>query len=110
MEILQALAIGIMFGIGIFQILRRNVIRAAMGMMILTNAVNLFLLSTGAYNGMVAAYTNLAGLKADALPQAVVLTAIVISLAGFSFVLALLYVLSVRLGTADADEINRLKH
>jgi multicomponent Na+:H+ antiporter subunit C len=56
------------------------------------------------------AYANLAGRKSDALPQALVLTAIVISLAGFSFVLSLLYVLSVRLGTADADDIDQLKH
>lgn len=110
MDLLQALAIGAMFGIGIFQILRRNVIRAAIGMLILSNAVNLFLLSTGAYDGVVDAYANLAGQKSDALPQALVLTAIVISLAGFSFVLSLLYVLSVRLGTADADDIDQLKH
>jgi multicomponent Na+:H+ antiporter subunit C len=109
-DLLQALAIGAMFGIGIFQILRRNVIRAAIGMLILSNAVNLFLLSTGAYDGVVDAYANLAGQKSDALPQALVLTAIVISLAGFSFVLSLLYVLSVRLGTADADDIDQLKH
>jgi multisubunit Na+/H+ antiporter MnhC subunit len=72
--------------------------------------VNLFLLSTGAYQGAVAAYANVTGQRSDALPQALVLTAIVISMAGFSLVLALLYVLSTRYHTADADEITELRY
>jgi multicomponent Na+:H+ antiporter subunit C len=110
MELLTAIAIGISFGLAIFQLLRRNVIRSAIGIVILTNAINLFLLSAGAYNGKVAPYTNLVGQRADALPQALVLTAIVISVGGLAFVLEMLYVLSVRYHTADSDEINRLKY
>ncbi len=110
MELLKALAIGAMFGIGVFQMLRRNVIRSTIGLIIIANAVNLFLLSTGAYQGAVAAYTTVTGQRSDALPQALVLTAIVISMAGFSLVLALLYVLSTRYHTADADEFAELRH
>jgi multicomponent Na+:H+ antiporter subunit C len=110
MDFLTALAIGISFGIGIFQLLRRNVIRSAIGIVIISNAVNLFLLSAGAYQGEVAAYTNLAGQRADALPQALVLTAIVISVGGFAFVLEMLYVLSIRYHTSDSDEINHLQY
>jgi multicomponent Na+:H+ antiporter subunit C len=110
MVVLTALAIGAMFAIGLFQILRRNVIRAAIGLIVIANAVNLFLLSTGAYRGEAAAYANAAGQRSDALPQALVLTAIVISMAGFSLVLALLSVISNRYGTADADEIAELKN
>jgi len=110
MDLLKALAIGAMFGIGVFQILRRNVIRSAIGLIILSNAVNLFLLATRAYQGAVAAYANVTGQRSDALPQALVLTAIVISMAGFSLVLALLYVLSIRYRTADSDEISELRN
>jgi multicomponent Na+:H+ antiporter subunit C len=110
MEFLTALAIGISFGIGIFQLLRRNVIRSAIGIVIISNAINLFLLSAGAYQGEVAAYTNLIGQRSDALPQALVLTAIVISVGGFSFVREMLYVLSIRYHTSDSDEINHLQH
>jgi len=110
MDLLKALAIGAMFGIGVFQILRRNVIRSAIGLIILSNAVNLFLLATGAYQGAVAAYANVTGQRSDALPQALVLTAIVISMAGFSLVLALLYVISIRYRTADSDEISELRN
>ncbi len=110
MDLLKAIVIGAMFGIGVFQLLRRNVIRSAIGLIILSNAVNLFLLATGAYQGAVAAYANVTGQRSDALPQALVLTAIVISMAGFSLVLALLYVLSIRYRTADSDEISELRN
>ena len=110
MDLLKAMAIGAMFGVGIFQMLRRNVIRSTIGLIIISNAVNLFLLSTGAYQGAVAAYANVTGQRSDALPQALVLTAIVISMAGFSLVLALLYVLSTRYRTADSDEIAELRN
>lgn len=110
MELLTALAIGMTFGIGIFQLLRRNVIRSAIGIVIISNAINLFLLSSGAYHGEVPAYTNVVGQRSDALPQALVLTAIVISVGGFALVLEMLFILSIRYKTSDSDEINRLKH
>ena len=110
MEILTALTVGLLFAVGIFQILRRNIIRSAIGLVILANAVNLFLLSTGAYDGVAAAYTTTTGQRSDALPQALVLTAIVISMGGFAFVLSLLYVISTRYKTSDGDEVKGLKN
>lgn len=96
--------------IGIFQLLRRNVIRSAIGLMILANGVNLFLLTTGAYEGIDPAYTTEAGVRSDALPQALILTAIVISMGGTAFVLSMLYIISARYKTADMDEVDNLKH
>lgn len=113
MNILTSLAVGILFAAGIYQILRRNVIRAAIGLILISNAVNLFLFSVGAYNGTAAAYTTYsdAGVAiSDPLPQALVLTAIVISMGGFAFVLSLLYVISTRYKTSDSDEVKGLKN
>ena len=110
MELLTALAVGALFGVAIFQILRRNVIRSAIGIILLGNAINLFLLSTGAYDGVVAAYTDAVGQRSDALPQALVLTAIVISMGGLAFVLAMLYIVSARYKTSDLDEITGLRN
>jgi len=110
LELLTAFAIGSLCGIGIFQMLRRNVIRSAIGLIILSNAINLFLLSTGAYQGIAPAYVDIpADLRSDALPQALVLTAIVISMGGIAFVLSILYVISSRYKTSDLDEIQGLK-
>ena len=110
MEIMTAFAIGLTFAVGIFQILRRNVIRAAIGLMCLTNAVNLFLLSSGAYSGTKAPYVGFtAANHSDALPQALILTAVVISLGVTSFVLAMLYVIARRYDSCDSDEIKGLR-
>ncbi len=110
MNLLLALAIGGLFGVGVFQLLRRQVVRSAIGLVILSNAMNLFLLATGAYEGAVAAYATLRGVHSDALPQALILTAIVISMGGFSFVLALLRVLTARHASGDMDRFTDLKH
>jgi multicomponent Na+:H+ antiporter subunit C len=110
MELLTALAIGAMFGIGIFQLLRRNVIRSAIGLILISNAINLFLLTAGAYHGVVAAYASSVGQRSDALPQVLILTAIVISMGGFAVVLAMVYIISARYGTSDLDEVKGLRH
>ena len=109
MELLTALAIGVLFAIGVFQMLRRNIIRSVIGLIILANAVNLFLLATGAVAGVAPAYSDLTGARSDALPQALVLTAIVISMGGTAFVLAMLYIVSSRYQTSDMDEVSGLK-
>lgn len=110
MDFLTALAIGLLFAAGVFQILRRNLIRAAMGLVLVANAVNLFLFTAGAYDGAAAAYTTAVETSSDPLPQALVLTAIVISMGGFAFVLSLLYAISTRYRTSDSDQVKGLKH
>lgn len=110
MEIITSLTIGALFGIAVFQMLSRSIIRSVIGLVMLANAVNLFLLSTGAYNGLEPAYTNVLGVRSDALPQALILTAIVISMGGTAFVLAMLYIVSARYKTSDVEEINGLKN
>jgi multicomponent Na+:H+ antiporter subunit C len=110
MEILTALTVGLLFALGIFQMLRRNVIRSLIGLMILAHAINLFLLSTGAYDGISAAYTTDSGVHSDALPQALILTAIVISMGGTSFILSMLYIISARYKTANVDDLDGLKN
>lgn len=112
MELFTAIAIGSLFGIGVFQMLRRNVIRSAIGLIILSNAINLFLLSAGAYDGTAPAYSTIdpQAVPSDPLPQAFVLTAIVISMGGLAFVLALMTIISSRYQTSDVDEVSGLKY
>lgn len=109
-NLLTAVAIGVLFAVGVFQLLRRNVIRSAMGLIILSNAINLYLFTSGAYQGTVAAYAGSSGQISDPLPQAMVLTAIIISMGGFAFILGMLYIVSVRYKTSDSDQIQGLKH
>ncbi len=110
LNLFTAFAIGLMFAIGIFQLMRRNVIRVAIGLIILTNAVNMFLLTTGAYDGLAVAYAGGAGQISDPLPQALVLTAIVIGVGFFAFSLSLLYVIGFRYKTSDSDRVEGLRY
>lgn len=110
MNLLASVVIGALFGVGLYQLLRRNIVRSAIGLVIVSNAINLFLLSAGAYNGLVVPYTTVEGQRPDALPQALVLTAIVIAMGGFTFVLALLYVLVARRNSVDMARLNALQH
>lgn len=111
MDFFLALTIGILFGIGIFQMLRRDLIKAAMGFSMLFTAVNLFLLGVGAYNGEVAPYTELVehGQPSDPLVQALILTAIVIGAGSYAVLLAVINVISARYKSVKSDEIRYLK-
>jgi multicomponent Na+:H+ antiporter subunit C len=112
-NVIFAIATGIMFGLGIFQILRRDLIKAAMGFYILFGAINLLLLAVGAYDGVVPAYVNAAnetaGQPSDPLVQAFILTAIVISFGSYALLLGLVAVSSRRFKTVDSDELDELK-
>jgi multicomponent Na+:H+ antiporter subunit C len=110
MELIIAIGIGILFGVALYQILQRNVIRSAIGIILLGSAINLFLLAAGSENGIVPSYTTTFGERPDPLPQALVLTAIVISIGGLAFILSMLYIISSRYKTSDLDEVSGLRH
>jgi multicomponent Na+:H+ antiporter subunit C len=111
MNVLFAIATGAMFGLGVFQLLRRDLIKSAMGFYILFTAVNLLYLAVGAFNGRVPAYatSQSQGQVSDPLVQALLLTAIVISFGSYAFLLALISVSSRRYETVDLDLVDQLK-
>ncbi len=120
MTAIFAIATGILFGLGVFQLLRRDLIKTAMGFYILFTAINLFLLAAGAFDGEVPAYVvNHAvssaeeaipqGQPSDPLVQALILTAIVISFGSYALLLGMINIASRRFHTVDSDEVNNLK-
>ncbi len=112
-EFMFASAIGILFGIGVFQLLRRDLIKAAIGFAILFSAINLLFVAVGAFEGDFAPYLRNveAGRQtSDPLIQALILTAIVVSFGSFSLVLGLVNIISRRYGTVDSNAVNKLKH
>lgn len=90
-----ALVAGIIFGTGVYLLLRPNLGRVIIGFILFGNAINLMILSSqkvlvgsSPILNEVSASTGLtAAVPADALPQALILTAIVI---GFGIMLVLL--------------------
>lgn len=113
MSSLLAIATGVLFGLGVFQLLRRDLVKSAMGFFILFGAINLLLLAVGAFEGTTAPYVDdgnrTAGQAGDPLVQALILTAIIISFGSYALLLGLISVASRRFDTLDGDELDALQ-
>ena len=111
MNIIFALATGMMFALGVFQLLRRDMVKSALGFYILFTAINLFFFAVGAFNGVAPAYAQNVDktTTSDPLVQALILTAIVISFGSYAILLGLISTSARRYKTADLDHLDRLK-
>lgn len=104
MELILSLAIGVLAGSGIWLVLRPRTFQVIMGLSLITYAVNLFIFSMGRITlgappviaGDISQYT-------DPLPQALVLTAIVIS---FATTALFLVVLLASRGLSGTDHVD----
>ncbi|QBX56026.1 Na(+)/H(+) antiporter subunit C [Nocardioides seonyuensis] len=81
-----------MIGCGVYLVLERSLTRVLVGLVMLTNGVNLLFLVSGGEAGRapIVSETDTSAMS-DPLPQALVLTAIVISLGTTAFLLAMAY-------------------
>lgn len=89
MEILLALIIAVLTAAGIFLILRARTYPVVLGLTLLAYGVNIFLFAMGRLHIDKAAILKNNAEYTDPLPQALVLTAIVIGFAMTAFVIAL---------------------
>lgn len=104
MEALTALAIGVLTACGIYLSLRARTFPVVLGLTLLSYAVNLFLFVTGRLMiGVPAIIEAGRGSYADPLPQALVLTAIVISFGMTAFVVILALRARAELGGDHVD-------
>jgi multicomponent Na+:H+ antiporter subunit C len=108
MELWLTMAIGVLFGTGTYLLLRRNLLKVVIGFALLSHGTNLLLLTTGKLKRGAAPILQAGAeeLYTDPLPQALILTAIVISFAVTAFALTLVYRTYQALGT---DDVNRLR-
>ncbi|CAN5448263.1 cation:proton antiporter subunit C [soil metagenome] len=85
------ITIGVLVAGGVYLILQRGMVRIVFGLALISHAANLLLLASGvsAYRGEPLADRTAVEVAADPLPQAFVLTAIVIALAVTIFMLTL---------------------
>lgn len=88
MSLLLVVLVGVLFATGTFLMLHRTATRIVLGVGLLGNGVNLLLLVAGGEPGA-APLVGAEEPTADPLPQAFMLTAIVIGFALLSFLLAL---------------------
>jgi multicomponent Na+:H+ antiporter subunit C len=110
MELLLVILVGIFFSAAVYLMLSKFLVRVLLGVVLLGNAVNLLLFTNGRILREVppiipSGHDVPATLTANPLPQALILTAIVISFSFFAFLLVLVYRAYQDLGTDNANEM-----
>lgn len=100
-----ALAVGVLFAAGTYMVLRPNLLKVVVGFGLLTNGTTLLILLSGdLVRGGAPLVPEGAGTVSgvsDPLPQALVLTAIVIAFGVQAFLLALVHEATLEAGTLD---------
>ena len=110
MEALTALIVGVLVAASVYLMLARNFLRFLFGLILLSNAANLVIFASGRMTPGAPALVPEGmdvpeGVIGNALPQALVLTAIVIGFGLLAFTLALAFEAYRRLKTMDSDEM-----
>ncbi|MFS0866059.1 Na(+)/H(+) antiporter subunit C [Microbacterium sp. 179-B 1A2 NHS] len=108
-SLVLVIVMGALFAAGVYAMLERSLTRVLIGFLLLGNAANLFLLIVMGEPGIAPFFGADPEEMSDPLPQALTLTAIVITFAVSAFLLALIY-RSWQLGQADTvvdDEADR---
>jgi len=114
----------LLFVIGLYcAVVKKNMVKIVLGIMIMEYAVNLFLIMLGYLSGGVAPIlersqfdaqtkaiaANFLSSSVDPLPQALVLTSIVISLGSLALMISICIRTYSKYGTFDITEIRRLR-
>lgn len=106
MEVLMSIVVGILFAAATYLMLSKSILRIIIGTGLLSHGAHLLILTMG---GLKKGAAPLLGEHAqsyvDPLPQALILTAIVISFGVTSFFLVLAYRSYQELGTDDMDQL-----
>jgi len=109
MEVPVAITVGVVFGSGLYLVMQRNLLRFVFGLILLSGAVNVSLFVAGRLTRGVSPLIREGATvppdgAANAFPQALILTAIVIGFGLIVFALVLLLRTYERLGTVKTDE------
>lgn len=111
MELLLVFLIGILYAAGVYLILRRSMVRLLLGIMLLGNGTNILIFLLGNITKgkppiIGADFKVFQDIYADPIPQALILTAIVISFGLTSFAIVLLKRVYAFVNSDDLDDLN----
>lgn len=111
MELILTILIGVLYSAGFYMLLRRSMVKLLIGITLLGNGVNLLIFLLGRITkGKPPVIDDelsfFSDLYADPIPQALILTAIVISFGFQSFAIVLLKRVYALLNTDDLDDLN----
>jgi multicomponent Na+:H+ antiporter subunit C len=105
MTVLLAAAVGVLFGAGAYLMLKPDLIRVVVGMVLISNSANLTIMAAGLGRGDAPIHPLPDGVSSDPLVQAMTLTAIVIGFAVTCLLLALVYRVYATHRSVDLDEL-----
>ncbi len=114
MELLLAIVIGILYAAGIYMMLRRSLVKLIIGLILLGNGANMLIfllgrISKGSPPIIPESSSVFIEAYADPIPQALILTAIVISFGLQAFAIVLMKRVYHVVGTDDLDKINNME-
>ncbi len=107
MILLLALTVAVMFGAGAYLLLKYDLLRLVIGMVLISNAAILFIMASGLQRGDAPIYPLPDGTVSDPLVQAMALTAIVISFSITALVLSMAYRVYTSHASVDIREISQ---
>ena len=111
MEIIMSVTVGVLFTVGTYLILSRSLLRIVLGTSLLSHGVHLLLLTMSRLKtGAAPLLGEKAGNYTDPVPQALILTSIVISFGVTAFFFVLAYRAYQELGTDDMEELRGPDH
>jgi multicomponent Na+:H+ antiporter subunit C len=106
MTLVISLAVAVLIGTGSYLLLKHDLVRVVIGMLLISNGANLFIMSSGLSRGAAPIYPlPTDGAVADPLVQAMTLTAIVITFGVAALLLSLIYRVYVAHATLDTDTL-----
>jgi multicomponent Na+:H+ antiporter subunit C len=110
MEVVLAIVIGTLYAGGLYLMMRRNLIQLIIGLGLLSHGANLLIFTAGGLRKggapiLAEGEKAFAAIPSDPVPQALILTAIVISFAVTAFALVLFLRTYQTVGTDDVDEL-----
>jgi multicomponent Na+:H+ antiporter subunit C len=110
LNVVFAIVVGTLYATGLFLMLRRSIVNLILGLALLSHAANLLIFAAAELRRapaplVPAGAQTLAPPFADPLPQALILTAIVIGFGVLAFALVLVHRTYEATGTDDGDQI-----
>lgn len=106
MTLILSLAVSLLVGSGAYLLLKHDLIRVVIGMLLISNGANLFIMSAGLSSGAAPIYPlPETGAVSDPLVQAMTLTAIVITFGVSALLLSLIYRVYIAHATLDTDSL-----
>ena len=110
MELILALLVGVLFAGGVYMMLRRSMVKLIIGLILLGQAANMLIFTIGGLERETPPLIQtgseaLTGAFADPLPQALILTAIVIGFGAQAFAIVLIRRVFQVTQTDDLDQL-----